>query len=278
MNILEAILLGLIQGITEYFPVSSSGHLLLLPGILESLGLSLDFSFQNNSYDIILHIGTFLALVLVFRQRIWDLLTKRTPENTKLLKNLALTTIPMIFIGGIVFVTGIEERQSEMVGVITLVVIGIAFVVIDLFPGTLRKLINPADKAATIESMSAALAIKIGIWQLLSLVKGVSRSGITLLAGILSGMSRKEALDYSFLASIPLFAILTTVEILYLVIRPEANSYGFGEVLAGVVAAFIAALLAITFFRGFIEKKFVLAGFGVYRIALAIITLVLMQS
>ncbi len=275
MNILEAVILGLIQGITEYFPVSSSGHLLLLPGILESLGLNLDFSFQNNSYDIILHMGTFLALVIIFRKRIWDLITNRTPENLQLLRNLALTTIPMIFIGGIVFVAGGDERQPEIIGVITLVVIGVVFIVIDLFPETIKKLIK-TDRVATIENMSAAVAVKIGIWQLLSLVKGVSRSGITLLAGILSGMSRKEALDYSFLASIPLFAILTTVEILYLVIRPEANSYGLGEVLAGVASAFIAALLAITFFRGFIEKKFVLAGFGIYRIILAVITLALM--
>ncbi len=276
MNILEAIILGLIQGITEYFPVSSSGHLLLLPGILKALGLDLDFSFQNNSYDIILHMGTFLALLVIFRARIWDLLTNRSAENLQLLKNLALTTIPMVFIGGIVFVAGIDERQPEVIGVITLVVVGVAFIVIDLFPEVLKGLIGPADKTVAIENMPARLAIKIGIWQLLSLVKGVSRSGITLLAGILSGMSRKQALDYSFLASIPLFAILTTVEILYQILRPEANAFGIGEVLAGVGASFVAALLAITFFRGFIEKKFVLAGFGLYRIILAVITLALL--
>lgn len=251
---LESIILGLIQGLTEFIPISSSGHLVIAQTFLSGASDHLFLEFIN--------IGTMLALVVFFRRRIWGILTDIfVRRNYRLARNILITSIPAGLLGFFLanFIASSLFFGSAIVVVVTLAVVGIVMVVLEKLPR--------ASSMDDGEKLPAWRALVVGAAQAIALIPGVSRSGSTMIAGRLMGLSPAKAAEYSFLASLPImFGV--TVKVLfgdydYLV----ANA---GTLFVSNLVAFLSGLIAVGFLMRFLSKHS-LAVFGWYRIGLAVV-------
>lgn len=265
MGIFEAMVLGLIQGLTEFIPVSSSGHLVIA-----------QYFFSGSSDHLFLQwidIGTFLALLVYFRHRLAgianDIFIKK---NYKLARNVLLTAIPAGVIG-LTFSKFIESSPffgSIITVTITLASVGVIMIILEKLPK--KSYVPNGDK------LPAGRALVIGFVQVLALIPGVSRSGSTIIAGRLMGLKPAQAAEYSFLVSLPIMAGL----ILKLVASASDRQYFIDNAATLIVAnivAFIAGLLAVSFLIGYLSRHS-LAIFGWFRVGLASVVLVvlLLQS
>ncbi len=254
MNIFETIILGLTQGLTEFIPISSSGHLIIVQQLFSGGSDHLFVEFIN--------IGTLLSLLVYFRVRIMailhDVFVRR---NYKLASNILITAIPAGLVGYI-FASFIEQTPffgSLTVVIVTLTVVGILMVVIEKLP--------KASLVTDGQSLSKKRALLIGLAQMFALIPGVSRSGTTIIAGRLSGLSSAAAAEYSFLASLPIMFGVT----LKLFTKASDRAYfmeHFPMLLLSNTVAFIAGIIAVGFLMRYLAHHS-LAIFGWYRIGLA---------
>lgn len=258
MNYIIAILFGFIQGITEFLPVSSSGHLVILHKFF-SLPITDELTF-----DVFLHFASFLAVVFFFRKDVlkliigfFSLFTKKRNKYGFISLLIILGTIPAAILGYLY-----EDKiatvlhQLEVV-VVMLVLIGIVFIIAEKY----------TKKFDTIEDLNVKKALFIGFAQSLALIPGTSRSGITIIAGMIAGLKREEAIRFSFLLSIPVVfgAGITKVPHLF---DTGLVAYEFNILLVAFISSLISSLLAIKLFLK-IAKKYSLAVFAVYRFILA---------
>lgn len=254
MSLLESVVLGLIQGLTEFIPVSSSGHLLLLH---ELFGTSED----TLALDVALHVGTLLALIVYFWKDILSLLKNLFSKNSEgqLARLLILATIPA-GLAGILFSGYIDDnlRSPEIVA-FTLALVALLMLYVD------SKTEDKKDLEITSKQ-----GIVVGFMQAAALVPGVSRSGITITTGMFMGLSRSRAARFSFLLAIPIVA----GSALGVAIKYDSNvAVGNSELAIGVITAFISGLVAIKFLLGVISKVG-LKPFAYYRLALAALVLI----
>jgi len=254
MDTLQATVLGLVQGLTEFIPVSSSGHLVIGQHFL--LGAS------SHQFLEFINIGTLLALIAYFWRRI-TIIYGEVVEQKKytLLRNILLTSIPAGIVGYFLsdIIDHISFFGSVKVVVTTLAVVGVVMIVLDKLP---RLTMLPR-----LEDMSWKRAFAIGVAQMFALIPGVSRSGSTIIAGRLVGLGHQSAAEYSFLASLPIMLGVTVK----LFITSTDRMYfvdNFWPLLIGNVVAFIAGILAIRFLISYLSKHN-LTVFGWYRLALA---------
>jgi undecaprenyl-diphosphatase len=254
MGILESITLGLIQGLTEFIPVSSSGHLVVA-----------QLFFSGASDHMFLEwidLGTFLALVVYFRHRLaaifHDIFYKK---NYRLARNIILTAVPAGLVG-LAFSNVIES--NPFFGSLTTVTIALGLV------GLVMVIVNKLPHASAVktgEGLSAKRALFIGIVQIFALIPGVSRSGSTIIAGRLAGLNAEKAAEYSFLASLPIIGAV----LLKLVATSSGREYYAAHALTLTLSnlvAFVSGLFAVSFLINYLSKHG-LALFGWYRIALA---------
>ena len=262
MTIAESIILGLIQGLTEFIPVSSSGHLVIAQYFFSGASDHLFLEWIN--------IGTMLALVVYFWPRIIAIARDIfLHKQYRLLRNILLTSIPAGVVG---FLTANMIENSAFFGSIVVVVVMSAIV------GVIMVVLERLPKASAVSNgtaLSAPRALIIGLAQMVALIPGTSRSGATIIAGRLSGLSAKEAAEYSFLASLPIMAGVTLKVIL------QDHAYFAAHVdtlLIGNLTAFISGLLAVGFLMRYLAHHS-LALFGWYRIALSVViaTVLLIQ-
>ena len=259
MTILETIILGLIQGLTEFIPVSSSGHLVIAQSFLSGASDHLYLEFIN--------IGTMLALFIFFRHKIIQIFKDVfIDRNIVLARNIIITSLPAGILGFMLsdFIGSSAFFGSAVVVVVTLFVVGVIMVVLDRLP--------KASHVASGEKLSPLRALAIGIAQTVALVPGVSRSGATIIAGRLSGLESKHAAEYSFLASLPVMVGVT------LKVLVEDQSYlmdNLGLLIVGNFAALVSGLLAVGFLMRYLSKHG-LAAFGWYRIGLAAVIAVIL--
>jgi len=251
---LEAVILGLIQGLTEFIPISSSGHLVIAQTFMTGASDHLFLEFIN--------IGTMLALLVFFRKKIWKIiLDVFVNKNFILARNIIITAIPAGLVGFMLasFIEHTPFFTSATVVVFTLAIVGLVMVVLEKLPK-----LSPVKDG---EKLPWWRALIIGGAQVLALIPGTSRSGSTIIAGRLMGLSPAEAAEYSFLASLPIMAGVTLKVLLtdtdYLV----ANA---GTLFVSNLAAFLSGLLAVGFLMRYLSKHS-LAVFGWYRIGLAVI-------
>lgn len=259
----EALILGIIQGVTEFIPVSSSGHLILAQNFFSGASDHLFVQF--------LDIGTTLALIIFFRKRIWNIIIDVfVHKNYRLARNIVLTIIPAGFIG-FMFARIIETNGffgSPLVVSTGLFIIGVLMVLLERLP----KLSYVKDG----ERLTIPRAVTIGAAQVLALIPGMSRSGTTIITGRLMGLKPAAAAEYSFLVSIP---IMLGVILKVFISDGDYLMAHTGEIIVSNIAAFVAGILVIRFLMGYLSKHS-LAVFGWYRIALAlgvIIVLLLVQ-
>jgi undecaprenyl-diphosphatase len=255
MSFVDAIILGLIQGLTEFIPVSSSGHLVFFNEFF-----SLESSFE---FDLMLNIGTLLALLIYFRFRIRDLVL-RMKDNRPLLFAVTISTIPAVVVGGL-FTDFFERDSVRSLYVVAFMLFSIGIVML------LLERLRVGDKA--IEKVTPRDALMIGLAQALALIPGTSRSGSTIVAGRLMGLRFSEAAEYSFLIAIPIVA----GALLRSLFEPETADLlqsDFGLLIAGVLSSFVSGLFAIRFMLRFL-KNHGLSFFGWYRIFLAGVVLLI---
>lgn len=258
----EAVILGLIQGLTEFIPISSSGHLVIAQTVMSGAGDHLFLEFIN--------IGTMLALLIFFRKKIWriiyDVFKNR---NFRLARNILITALPAGFVGFALasFIERTPFFTSALVVVFTLAIVGIVLVVLEKLPR-----FSPVKNG---EKLPWWRALVIGGAQVLALIPGTSRSGSTIIAGRLMGLSAAEAAEYSFLASLP---IMLGVTFKVFITDTDYLIAHAGTLFVSNLAAFVSGLIAVGFLMRYLAKHS-LAIFGWYRIGLALVlaTVLLVQ-
>ncbi|MEO5690616.1 MAG: undecaprenyl-diphosphate phosphatase [Candidatus Saccharimonadales bacterium] len=257
MTILEAIILGIIQGLTEFIPISSSGHLVIAQYFMSGASSHLFLEWIN--------IGTVLALLIYFRQRILDILTNMWQnKDYEMARNIVIAMLPAGIVG-FTFADVIESRpffSSPWTVVVMLIVVGVLLIVLERLP----KL--PLPKNA---ELPPKRALVIGLTQVLALIPGTSRSGSTIIAGRLMGLTAAKAAEFSFLVSIPIMLGV----IAKLLVKDGDREYllaNFAPLMWGNIAALISGLLAVGFLMKYLESH-TLAIFGWYRIGLAVVLL-----
>ena len=266
MNVFETIILGLTQGITEFIPVSSSGHLELVQRLLDGGGRAEDFHF----FLELINFGTLIALLFYYRKRIYkilrDVFVKR---DLHMAINLLLTSIPAGVIG--VLLSKFIESHSFFSSLYTIAVamgvVGILMIFVDKLPH-----LSPIKSE---EKLSHGRALGIGLAQTFALIPGVSRSGSTIIAGRVMGMDSKASANYSFMASIPIMIGVCLKSVLSSSSRAYIGT-NFGMLLLSNFVAFVSGMLALTFVIKFLEKRGALSAFGYYRVILAGIVLVVL--
>lgn len=254
---ISVIILAIIQALTEFIPVSSSGHLIAAQ---EIFGLE-----SSLALDVALHFGTLLALVVYFAPRL-RAIALNLKQNTHLLMSLALTSIPAAVIGFSFDELFAEDARNLGVVIVMLAVVGVVM----LYSETAFR-VNKRIK--TIEQLSHKSAFFIGLGQALALIPGTSRSGITMLAGKQMGLSNKLAAEYAFLAGIPVIAGAA----LKVFIDPETNAVlrdDVTQVAVGIAVAFIVGLFALRFLIQYVADNG-LRVFGWYRLGLAAVLFII---
>ena len=239
---LDAVVWGLVQGLTEFLPISSSGHLVLLPAFLSRAGV--DVGDPDLATTAVLHLGTLLAVLAYYRADILGVLKAPTdPRSRRLVFLIALGTVPALIGLPLRGVLGRIEQSPTLVGV-ALIATGLILAVGSRSPDGDRRL----------ESGTARDALAIGLAQALALVPGISRSGSTITAGLMAGFDREEAARFSFLLAIPAIAGGGLISLLDV----TETSVAIGPVLVGLVVAGVAGYAAIA---GLI-RLLVTRGFG----------------
>lgn len=262
MSTFEAIILALIQGLTEFLPISSSAHL-ILPSQL------LGWQDQGLAFDVAVHVGTLAAVVFYYRQQVAELLMgwlgtfrgNYTPAS-RLAWFIIWATVPAGLAG--LFGGDLLENygRSALVIATTTIVFGLLLWYAD----------RRASEKAALESLTLRQAMLIGIAQAIALIPGTSRSGITITAGLLLGLTRTDAARFSFLLSIPVIALAGGYKGLQLAQQAEPVAWSF--VLIGMAVSFVAAYLCIKLFLQVIERMGMLP-FVLYRLALGALLLVM---
>ncbi len=249
LSSVEILILGAIQGISEFLPVSSAAHLVLFSKYYE-------FNNQNLLIDISLHLGSLIAIIFYFRKDLFNFV-----QNKSFLIKIVLGTIPIIPVGYILYQTGLINhlRSLEVIGWMSLI-FGILLYISDKF-----KITKKIDTEFTNSS-----AIIIGLFQVLALVPGVSRSGITITSGRLLGFSRFDSAKISFFLSIPTLGAASFLGI-YNIYKEGSTELNFLAIIA-VIFSFIFSYFTISIFLNFI-KKFSLNIFIIYRILLSLFIL-----
>lgn len=258
MTIIEAIILGIIQGLTEFIPVSSSGHLVIAQNLL--LGES------DHLFIQALDFGTLFALLIYFSPKILDLGKKVfIDRDYRLARNIVLTCIPAGILG--FMLADLIQKSAVLLNPLTvsimLALVGVLMVVVDRLPK------KSSIKTGT--DLSPRRALTIGAAQAFALIPGVSRSGSTIIAGRIMGLNPRQAAEYSFMVSIPIMLGLACK----LLLKSSDRAYmaqHLDMIIVANIAAFIAAMLAIHFLLRYLSKHG-LALFGWYRIALATVVI-----
>ena len=275
MNILKSIVLGIVEGITEWLPISSTAHLKIFNQFL-ALDVTPEF---YGVFEVVIQLGAICALILVLFKKIWPFGESKNPLGNGILAyvkkdkfflwlKIAVACIPVILYKLFVddYVTFVNESNEMLIIAISLIVIGIVFVVLEVLLKNKKPIIEKT------KDITFKCAIIIGLTQLVAAIfPGVSRSGATIIASLIMGISRPTATEFTFELAIPVMFGASLMEI----IGYEAV-FGFGEIMAllvGCIFAFIVSLFVIRFILNYIKKNnFVV--FGIYRIILGIILII----
>lgn len=287
LELLKVVILGIVEGITEWLPISSTGHMILVDEFMK-LNVNQDF---KEFFLVVIQLGAILAVVVLYWGKLWPFYIREIPKRTQtaiakqpavsrgiltfverfcdkdkwiLWFKILVACIPTIVIA-LPFNDIIEEKFNNYVVVaIALIVYGVLFILVENY-NRKRKPV-----CTSLEDMSFKTAFLIGVFQVLSVIPGTSRSGSTIIGGILVGASRTVAAEFTFFLAIP---VMFGASLLKLI------KFGFaftsGELLVlvvGVVVAFVVSILAIKFLMGYI-KKHDFKAFGWYRIILGVLVL-----
>ena len=269
LEILKAVLFGIVEGITEWLPISSTGHMILLDEFI-NLNVSKDF---YKLFEVVIQLGAILAVVVMFFKSIWPLKKNKgkivfDKKILDLWGKILVACVPAAVIG-LVFDDFLDKHlYNSIVVSLALIVYGIIFIVVE------NKNIGRRD-TNSVEKITYKQALQIGAFQLLSLIPGTSRSGSTILGGLLVGLERGVAAEFTFFLAIPVMAAgASLLKLLKYILKVGFVFSGLEVVILFVasVVAFIVSVLVIKFLLNYIRKHD-FKVFGYYRIALGILVL-----
>ncbi|GFH41508.1 undecaprenyl-diphosphatase [Lactococcus hodotermopsidis] len=268
MEFIKAIILGVIEGITEWLPISSTGHLILAD---EFINLKQSAEFMK-MFDVVIQLGAILAVVVIYFKKLNPFDKEKTPRDKQLTWQLwakvIIACLPAA-IAGLLFDDWLEAHFYNFVSVaIMLIIYGIGFIYVEKWAKT-----RP-DTLTNFNRMPYQFAFYIGLIQLLSLMPGTSRSGVTILGAIILGASRFVATEFTFFLGIPIMFGASGLKIFKFILSGESFSfYQFGILFTACLTAFLVSLIVIRFLMGYI-KNHDFTFFGKYRIVLGAILLV----
>ncbi|MCL2229896.1 MAG: undecaprenyl-diphosphate phosphatase [Treponema sp.] len=265
MNIFEAVLLGVVQGLTEFLPVSSSGHLALFQRIIEATGGTMKE--PSLFFDTMLHAGTLIAVFIVLWKDIWEIIKKPIQKITLF---LIIATIPAV-IAALTFEDAIEEIfvSAKFLGICFLITT-ILLVTAEILSRR-AKINNNLKKAADMTWLDALI---IGIMQAIAIPPGISRSGATISGALFRGLDRDFAARFSFLMSIPAILGAVVLQTKDMIGESAQSEYSIGAaaVIAGTITAGAVGFFAVKFMLKIIREKS-LFGFAVYTAILGVLVI-----
>lgn len=270
IEILKVIVLGIVEGITEWLPISSTGHLII---VNEFLKLKASDAFVE-MFNVVIQLGAILAVIVLYFKRLWPINKKKDSKGLEWNKDklilwakILVACVPAGIIG-ILFDDKIDEIfYNPYVVSVTLIIYGVAFILIEI------RNRNKEFKITDVKAMTFKTALIIGLFQVLALIPGTSRSGATIVGAMLIGTSRTAAAEFTFFLAIPVMAGASLVKILKFV----SDGTGFTQnelymLLIGMLVAYLVSMLVIKFLMSYIRKHD-FKPFGVYRIILGIAVL-----
>lgn len=255
MTIIEAVVLGIVEGLSEFLPISSTGHLILASALMK-----LTQTEAHKVFEVTIQLGAMLAVVYIYR--------KQLASRSDLLGKLCFAFLPTGILGYLLYKLVKSFFQPSLVSYM-LIAGGIAFIVIELF---IKR--QPETEAA-IQDITYRQAFTIGLIQSLSMVPGVSRSGATIMGGLSLGISRKNAAEFSFLLALPTMLAATVYDIC-----KNHSAFAFGDwqnILVGFITSFIFAVIGIKALLKFITSH-TFISFGIYRIVAGILFLLFLPK
>ena len=261
MDIIQTIILAIIQGLTEFLPISSSAHLILVSDLL-------DWSDQGIAFDVALHLGTLLAVLYYFRSEVSDMMkakhfTSMDNAINSQLGIIVISTLPIVLVGGLFndFVTA--NLRTSMVIALASIFFGIILYLADTNQQQRSQVVN----------LSLKLGLIIGLFQVLALIPGTSRSGITIAAGLFLGLSRVEASRFSFLLAIPVIIAASVLQSYELFTNDQININYMNFILGIAISSFVA-FLTIQWFLELVSRIGMLP-FVIYRVLLGLIIILI---
>ena len=267
LEILKAILFGIVEGVTEWLPISSTGHLILLD---EFVRLNVSDAFKS-MFDVVIQLGAILAVVVLFFHKLDPFAADKTPQEKKGTWSLWAKVVVSIIPSGVVGVLFDDWMDTHLhtapVVAAMLIVYGIAFILVE------RRYQGRRLAVGSVERMDWKTAMGIGLFQCLSLVPGTSRSGATILGGILLGASRSAAAEFSFFMAIPTMLGASAIKLLKFFLT--GVGFGGSELAVLLVGSLVSFLVSLLVIRGLMDyvRKHSFSAFGVYRIVLGILVL-----
>ena len=268
LEILKAVLFGVVEGITEWLPVSSTGHIILLD---EFIRLQASEEFKS-MFDVVIQLGAILAVIVIFFHKLNPFDPKKSPAKKKATWELWFKVCVAILPSGIVGVLFDDWMDAHLhnwfVVSLMLILYGVAFLYVER--------LNAKRTAAIgrVWDIDWRTAVLIGCFQCLSLVPGTSRSGSTILGAILLGVGRSAGSEFSFFMAVPTMLGASAIKLLKFLVSGAA--FGFGEFVllaVGTVVSFVVSMIAIRALMNYVRKHS-FSAFGVYRIGLGIVVLV----
>ena len=268
-EILKAVLFGIVEGITEWLPVSSTGHIILLDEFLK-LNASEEF---KSMFDVVIQLGAILAVIVIFFNKLNPFDKRKSPAKKKatweLWFKVCLAIIPSGLLG-VLFDDWMDAHLHKGIPVaIALIVYGIAFILVE------KRNEGVKPRISKVWHIDWKTALLIGCFQCLSLVPGTSRSGSTILGAILLGVGRSAGSEFSFFMAVPTMLGASAIKLLKFLVSGAA--FGFGELvilLVGTVVSFIVSMIAIKALMNYVRNHS-FAAFGWYRIVLGAVVLVI---
>lgn len=273
IEILKAIFIGIVEGITEWLPISSTGHMILVDEFIK-MNISEEF---KEFFLVVIQLGAILAVVCLYFKKLFPFEFKKVDGKNKITSNkdtwilwakVLVACIPAGVIG-LLFDEILDEYLYNSITVaIMLILYGILFIIVE------KRNKGKESKINTLKEMTFKTAIIIGVFQILALIPGTSRSGATILGAILIGTSREIAAEFTFFLAIPVMVGASAYKLLKFVLKGVAMTTTEWGILAfGTITAFIVSMFAIKFLMRYIKKNDFTA-FGWYRIVLGILVLI----
>lgn len=267
ITLLQAAILGIVQGITEWLPISSTGHMILVD---EFLHMKVSQSFMD-MFLVVIQFGSILAVVVLYFHKLNPFSPKKTSHERRQTLSLWAKVIVAVIPAGIVGVLlddwFTDNFYNYQVVAVALIVYGILFIVLERYN---RK---RQPRITSVDDMDYKTALLIGVFDILPLIPGTSRSGSTILGGILAGASRSVAAEFSFFLAIPIMLGASLLKLLkFFMDSAVIQPVEWQVLIVGMVVAFLVSLAAIKFLMGFIRKHDFTA-FGWYRIILGLLVI-----